>query len=116
MKFLVDECTGKRLAKLLEKAGIDVVFVGDWKPSATDDEVLEKAEKEDRILITDDKDFGEQIFRLGRPSKGVILLRLSTTDPMKRFQVLNEVLKLVDVRGKFVVVGDEAIRVRRIER
>jgi predicted nuclease of predicted toxin-antitoxin system len=116
VKFLVDECTGKRLAKLLEKAGFDVVFVGDWKPSATDDEVLEKAEKEDRILITDDKDFGELIFRLGRPSKGVILLRLSTTDPMKRFQVLNDVLKLIDVRGKFVVVGDEAIRVRRIER
>ncbi len=116
MKFLVDECTGKRLAKLLEKAGFDVVFVGDWKPSATDDEVLEKAEKEDRILITDDKDFGELIFRLGRPSKGVILLRLSTTDPMKRFQVLNDVLKLIDVRGKFVVVGDEAIRVRKIER
>jgi predicted nuclease of predicted toxin-antitoxin system len=88
VKFLVDECTGKRLAKLLEKAGFDVVFVGDWKPSATDDEVLEKAEKDDRILITDDKDFGELIFRLGRPSKGVILLRLSTTDPMKGFQVL----------------------------
>ncbi len=116
MKFLVDECTGKRLAKLLEKAGFDVVFVGDWKPSATDDEVLEKAEKEDRILITDDKDFGELIFRLGKPSKGVILLRLSTTDPMKRFRVLNEVLKLVDVKGKFVVVGDEAVRVRKIER
>ncbi len=106
MKFLVDECTGKRLAKLLEKAGFDVVFVGDWKPSATDDEVFEKAEKEDRILI----------FRLGKPSKGVILLRLSTTDPMKRFRVLNEVLKLVDVKGKFVVVGDEAVKVRKIER
>jgi len=78
VKFLVDECTGKRLAKLLEKAGFDVVFVGDWKPSATDDEVLEKAEKDDRILITDDKDFGELIFRLGRPLKGVILLRLSS--------------------------------------
>ena len=116
MKFLVDECTGKRLAKLLEGAGFDVVFVGDWKPSATDDEVLEKAEKEDRILITDDKDFGELIFRLGKPSKGVILLRLSTTDPIKRFQVLKDVLKLLDARGKFVVVGDEAIRVRKIER
>ena len=30
--------------------GYDVIFVGDWKPSATDEEVLKKAEEEDRIL------------------------------------------------------------------
>lgn len=63
----------KDLQFLLRNAGYDVIFVGDWKPSATDEEVLKKAEEEDRILITDDKDFGELVFRLGKPSKGVIL-------------------------------------------
>ncbi|MDI3502250.1 MAG: hypothetical protein PWR09_374, partial [Archaeoglobi archaeon] len=52
LKFLVDECTGRRLAILLKNAGYDVVFVGDWKSSASDEEVLRKAEEEDRILIT----------------------------------------------------------------
>lgn len=78
LKFLIDECTGRRLAILLKNAEYDVVFVGDWKPSASDEEVLRKAEEENSILITDDKDFGELIFRLSKPSKGVILLRTST--------------------------------------
>ena len=77
LKFLIDECTGRRLAILLKNAGYDVVFVGGWKHSASDEEVLRKAEEGDRILITDDKDFGELVFRLGSPSKGVILLRTS---------------------------------------
>jgi predicted nuclease of predicted toxin-antitoxin system len=58
---------GKRLATLLVEAGYDVIFVGDWKPSSSDEEVLSKAEGEERILITDDKDFGKLIFRLEKP-------------------------------------------------
>ncbi len=50
LKFLVDECTGRRLAILLRNAGYDVVFVGGWKPSATDEEVLRKVEEENKIL------------------------------------------------------------------
>ena len=86
----------------------------EWKLAASDDEVLRKAEEEDRILITDDKDFGELVFRLGKPSKGVLLLRMSTTDPAKRFQLLMKVLRTVDVREKFVVVRDDIVRIRKL--
>ena len=92
-----------------------MVFVGDWKPSALDDEVLKKAEKEGRILITDDKDFGELVFRLRRPSKGVILLRTSMTDPARRFQLLEKILRLIDVEEKFVVVKDDVVKFREIK-
>jgi len=40
---------GKRLATLLVEAGYDVIFVGDWKPSSSDEEVLSKAEGEERL-------------------------------------------------------------------
>ncbi len=66
-----------------------------------------------RILITYDKDFGELVFRLRRPSRGVILLRTSTTDPARRFQLLEKILKLIDVEGKFVVVRDECREIKR---
>ncbi len=111
----MDECTGRRLAVLLENAGYDMVYVGDWKSSASDEEVLRKAEEEDRILITDDKDFGELVFRLGRPTKGVILFRTSTTNPVKRFCLLDKILKSIDVRGKFVVLKDDAVKLRKIK-
>ncbi len=114
VKFLVDECTGKKLAVLLKKAGYDVLFVGDWKPSASDDEVLQKAKDDKRVLITDDKDFGELIFRLKKPSSGVILIRTSTTDSVIRYDHLEILLKYTDVNEKFIVLKDNAIKIRDI--
>ncbi len=52
--------------------------------------------------ITDDKDFGELVFRLGKPSNGVILIRTSTTNPKKRFELLKILLNTVDVRDRFI--------------
>ena len=51
MKFIVDECTGMAVAEIM--------------PQAEDHTILTKAVKEGRILITNDKDFGELIFRRG---------------------------------------------------
>ena len=45
----------------------------------------------------------------------MILLRASTTDPVKRFQLLERILKSVDVKEKFVVTGDDAVRLRKIK-
>ena len=50
----------------------------------------QRSEEEDRILIADGKDFGELVFRLRKPSRGVILLillRTSTTDPVKKILI-----------------------------
>ncbi|MHA1210228.1 MAG: DUF5615 family PIN-like protein [Candidatus Freyarchaeota archaeon] len=112
MKLLVDESTGKKLAALLATE-YDVLFVGDILGSATDEEVLEFAEKEERILVTDDKDFGRLVFMLGKPSSGVILLRTSTTNAKKRFKILREVLRTLNVRGKFIVVREDRVRIRK---
>jgi len=113
MKFLVDECTGKRLAILLSQK-YDTLFVGDVLKGATDEEVLNFAEKEDRILITDDKDFGRLVSNLRRPSTGVILLRTSTTNPQERIQLLLKTIQRLDTRGKFVVITDDRIKIRKI--
>ena len=77
LKFLVDESSGKKLFNHLVECSYDAKFVTEILPGANDEKVLELAEKENRILITNDKDFGELVFRLNRPSFGTILLRLN---------------------------------------
>lgn len=115
MRFLVDESTGKRLAKFLLQDGHDVVFVGDVMPSASDEQVLEQAEREDRVLVTDNKDFKELIFRIGKPSKGVILLRTSTLSPAERLGILQDLFDTVEeITGTFIVLTEHAVRVRDI--
>ena len=81
LKFLVDESTGGKVYSFLNNKGFDVKFVANIMPRAEDIEILKFAEIEERVLITNDKDFGELIFRLKRPSSGVILLRLRKDFP-----------------------------------
>ena len=113
MRFLVDENLGKRFADVLSRHGYNALFVGDMMRSAPDDKILSFAEKENLIIITDDKDFGELVFRLKRSTKGVILFRASTTDPEKLFKMSEGVLN--KSKGKFVVVKEGQVRVRNLK-
>ena len=90
MRFLVDESVGNRFAKLMRNSGYDAVFVGDVMPEVDDALVLSFADREIGVLITADKDFGELIFKIGRSSAGVILIRTTTRDPEKRFEMVKD--------------------------
>ncbi len=81
MRFLVDECTGPAVAQWLRTMSHDVFSVYDSARGMPDQRVLEKAYSENRILITNDKDFGEKVFRDQHPHHGVVFLRLVDERP-----------------------------------
>jgi len=114
MRFFVDESTGRKICELLNAAGYDTTFVGDVVPGSTDEAVLARAESEERILITDDKDFGELIFRMDRPTTGVVLLRTSTANPRRRVRILFDVIKNLELEGSFTTVTENRIRIRKL--
>lgn len=115
-KFLVDESTGLKIFQALTEKDYDAKYVSFLMPKASDDEVLAFAEKENRILITDDKDFGELTFRFMKPSSGVVLLRLKLDLPEYRIKhLLNFLEKFVDkLEGNFIVLTEGQVRVRKI--
>ncbi len=76
MKFLVDECTGPGVASWLRNQDHDVFSVFDEARGMDDGGIITKALEDDWILITNNKGFGEKVYRDGRLHKGVILLRL----------------------------------------
>lgn len=112
MKFLVDANLGRKFTELVKHAGYDAVFAKDLLPLSGDDEILAEAESEERIVITNDKDFGELVFRSRRTAIGVILLRTLTTDSKKRFELVKGVLGRAE--GKFIVVKEGQVRVRNL--
>jgi predicted nuclease of predicted toxin-antitoxin system len=114
MRFLVDECTGKRFAELLRQEGHDVLFAGDVSRSMPDEEIIALAERENSILITDDKDFGRLVFRLNRPARGVILLRMGTS-PNARLEAVKRLLETREISDAFVVLGETAFRIRKMQ-
>ncbi len=113
MQFLIDESLGHRFAKVASGHGYNIFFVGDIMRGAPDEIILSFAKKENLVVITEDKDFGELIFRLKKPSKGVILIRASTTNPEKLFGMVKGVLG--KSKGKFIVVKDGQVKVRSLK-
>ena len=115
MRFLVDECTGPAVARWLRQRGHDVFSVYEEARGMDDDDIIRKAFDENRILITNDKDFGEKVYREGYPHRGIVLLRL---DNERASNKINTVQQLLDnyaeeIPDCFVVVTDTRVRFAR---
>jgi len=78
-----------------------------------DGKIVELANDEKRVLITNDKDFGELIFRLKKNHSGIVLLRLDDERPKNKIAVLEKLLISHSNRlaGNFLVVTETSIRI-----
>jgi predicted nuclease of predicted toxin-antitoxin system len=112
MRFLVDESTGPKVARWLRERGHDVFSVYEQSRGITDDEVIQKAYREDWVLITNDKDFGDKVYRENHPHKGVVLLRLSDERSALKIETLKRLLSKYSDRlaNTFVVVTENKVR------
>lgn len=66
MILLADESVDRPIVERLRGDGHDTVYVAELSPSITDEQVLQKANSRNALLMTEDKDFGELVYRLGR--------------------------------------------------
>lgn len=74
MKLLLGACVWGGSIPGIEANGHDVVWAGNWAKDPGDDVILATAEREGRVLITLDKDFGELAVVHNRPHGGIIRL------------------------------------------
>lgn len=113
MRFLVDECTGSKVATYLRDAGYEVFSVFDEARGISDNEVLTKATSENWILITNDKDFGEMIFREHRRHHGVVFMRLDDERATNKIKVLEQLLEnyAEKLPEQFVTVTETKVRI-----
>jgi predicted nuclease of predicted toxin-antitoxin system len=78
-------------------------------------DVVQKATAENRILITNDKDFGERIYRERRPHRGVVVLRLDDERASVRIDTIRRLLAAYPdhLADQHVVVTEERVRFAR---
>ena len=116
MKVLLDTCVwGGQRAELTD-AGHDVVWVGDWNKDPGDAEVLAQARREERVLVTLDKDFGELVAVHHAPHSGIV--RLVNLGARAQCRVLLRVLADYGVElwpGAILTVEPGRVRVRPFE-
>jgi len=75
MDFLADESCAGPVIRALREAGHAVVAIAEIAKGSTDEQVLDRALKEKRVLITEDLDFGRLVYAHGHSTAGVLLVR-----------------------------------------
>ena len=88
MRWLADECISPFLVAQLRDAGHDVQYMAEIAPGISDDGVVERANQDRRLLLTEDKDFGELLFRKHQIAPGIVLLRIFAERPAQKWQRL----------------------------
>jgi predicted nuclease of predicted toxin-antitoxin system len=116
VKILMDTCVWGGNRNEFSSAGHDVVWASDWPKDPGDKEILSRAYKERRVLITLDKDFGELAIVQNQPNCGIIRL----VELASRYQVVVclEVLKKHSRdlgKGAIITATRDRIRIRLSE-
>jgi predicted nuclease of predicted toxin-antitoxin system len=115
MKILLDTCVWGGVVLELRAAGHDVVWAGDWQEDPGDDEILERAHGEGRVLVTLDKDFGELAIVHERPHSGIIRLvnlasRQQAPTCLKAIELHEKELK----SGAIITAEQTRLRIRTV--
>jgi len=110
MKFLIDGDLPRLVTEILIAAGHDAVWVRRMNRGATDEEIVAIAQRESRVIITRDKDFGEFVFRKAQ-KVGVILVRSQRRSREIADLIAAALAQRDDWGDLFAVIEDDRIRV-----
>jgi len=113
MKVLLDTCVWGGAREKLQAEGHDVIWAGEWPEDPGDDEILERAYRDGRVLVTLDKDFGELAIVRGMPHAGII--RLVNLGTSRQAATCLRVIKLHEgdlEAGAIITAESNRLRVR----
>lgn len=116
MRLLADESCDFSIVRGLRSQGYDVTSIAESSPGASDEQVIGLARSERRLLITEDKDFGQLVFSAAKENSGVLLVRYPA---LTRSGLVDAMLALLADRGEalyrcFVVLEPGRIRLSRL--
>jgi len=117
MKFLADESCDFCVVRKLRAGGHDVVSVSETLSGAADLEVLRFAVDEARILLTEDKDFGDWVFAHGEQIAGVVLLRFPASARTALGKNVDVLIREqgADLTNSFTVLEPGRARIRKMK-
>ena len=116
MRIVANKNVTRTVIEGLRGQGHDVLSVKESLRGEQDEAILARAQTEKRVVLTHGKDFGEFAFRVGLPAEcGVILVRLSGTDPdADNKRALEAIASRADWEGHFSVITVDRVRMRAL--
>jgi predicted nuclease of predicted toxin-antitoxin system len=117
MRLVADACVAASLVHALRAAGHEVVYVSEGQAGVSDSDVLAEAVSDNRILVTEDHDFGALAVRDRLATRGVVLIQLPGLSHAFRNARVLAVLALGDAAlgGAFTVIEPGRVRSRVLD-
>ena len=115
MNLLADESVDRQIVERLRQDGHAVQYIAEMEPGISDEIVLDLAYQEADVLLTADKDFGELVFRQGRLTSGILLVRLAGLSAMRKAEIAAAAVDQhsAELPGAFAVLTARSFRIRR---
>lgn len=116
MKLLLDTCVWGGVKRILEEENHDVVWCGDWDDDPGDEKIISYAYRENRVLVTLDKDFGELAIVHRVPHCGIIrLVDLSSKQQATICSVILDRYGKELLNGAIITAEADRLRIRLAE-
>lgn len=114
MRWLADECVAAGLVAALRAAGQNVTYVAELHPGISDSDILDLALREQRLLLTEDKDFGEMVFRRGNLAPGLVFVRIDAAKNQLKWPRLHLAINKfgMELLGRYTVIEETRFRSR----
>jgi predicted nuclease of predicted toxin-antitoxin system len=116
-RFIADENIPKETVELLKKKGVNITAVSDVSPGLSDEAILDLGNKDQRIVITFDRDFGQLIFKQKKKTEGLLLLRFNPESPQQIAKRIQQTLATkIKIEGSVVIVKKDTLRATSVRR
>lgn len=117
MNVLADEGVDSQIVERLRLDGHDVLYVAEMEPSLADEMVLQRANQHSALLLTEDKDFGELVYRQQLVHLGVVLLRIMGLTSAAKATIVAKVFEEhgEELPRSFTVISPGVLRIRKVQ-
>lgn len=116
IKLLADENVPVEAVETLKSRGLDILSITAFSQGLNYREVLDIANRENRILVTFDKDFGELVVKEKIKVKGLIMLRFTPKSPREVANRIWQILTLkIPMENNLLVVKDYTVKAVKLK-
>jgi len=114
LKIIVDVGVGRIIEEWLSQQGFNIITISKVNPEMADPDIIKLANREDAIIITMDKYFGELVFKRHSSHKGILLLRLEDAVAEEKLSAIQNIFPdhLSQLINNFCVYQNGKLRIR----
>ena len=115
MRLVVDECVDFGVIRLLREKGVTVFSISEELSSIADKNVLEIANEMQCLLLTEDRDFGELVYRFNQPHHGIVYVKIKGLErKVKIERIVSIILKYYEqLSHSFTVITNDRMKIRK---